>query len=285
MNGMPEAGPSVPRLRSPAYYWATHQAHRLQVMLGRWRQAGGPSRGGVRIVGYHRVTREQDELAVPPEVFRAQMEVLGEIARPLSLDDVPAVLAGPVDELHVCVTLDDGYHDNLTNAVPVLRELGIPATIFVPTAVIDGSARLYWYDEQPRVLSWSELRELSRDGAVSIGAHTRSHPNLTALSDAEAWEEIAGCKEDLEQQLGSPVTSFAYPAGFVGEREAQLVVKAGYSVGLTTQGGHNDGATPLACLNRNFIDRRDDVSMFIAKIGGLLDSPWSIQQLRAKAPR
>jgi peptidoglycan/xylan/chitin deacetylase (PgdA/CDA1 family) len=187
---------------------------------------------------------------------------------------------------HLCVTFDDAYHDNLEHAVPVLRELGIPATIFAPTAIVDGRAPMYWYSErdQPPALSWDELQELHRDPLFSIGAHTRTHPALPSLSDDAAWEEIAGSKHDVEEHLGRPVSSFAYPAGLYGERELRMVRDAGYRAALTVEPGLNGSGQPRELLYRMFIDRRDTLRMFEAKIAGLLDRPWGYDDLRKLFP-
>jgi len=67
--------------------------------------------------------------------------------------------------------------------------------------------------EQVRCMTVAELHELVGDGLVEIGAHTRTHPMLSALKPAEQREEIAGSRSDLEAWLDRPVTSFAYPFG------------------------------------------------------------------------
>ena len=270
-------------LRSGPYCRATHEAHRLQAFIGRQRRDLPPPAtvNAVRILGYHRIA-DDDELAVPRKAFRAQMERLLALgALPISLDEARRILEEGIDRFYVCVTFDDGYYDNMTEAVQVLHELGIPATIFVPTGAIDGAERLYWYREQPRLLSWSELRELSADSLLSIGSHTRRHPDLTRLTDEAAWEEIAGSKAELEYRLGMPVTSFAYPGGRMSEREARMVVEAGYRVAVTTRLGPNQAGVRPEALRRNFIDRRDDESLLEARLAGLLDAPWGFQRLRS----
>jgi peptidoglycan/xylan/chitin deacetylase (PgdA/CDA1 family) len=269
-------------LRSRPYHRATHEAHRLQAFIGRRRRdVRVPAAGAVvRILGYHRIADGADELAVPPKAFRAQMERLLALgAQPISLDEARRRLEEGIDRFYVCVTFDDGYYDNLSEAVPVLRELRIPATIFVPTGAIDGTARLYWYPAQPRLLSWNDLRELSTDSLLSIGSHTRRHPDLTRLTDEAAWEEISGSKAELEYRLGMPVTSFAYPSGCMNEREARMVIEAGYRVAVTTRPGPNKAGVRPEALCRNFIDRRDDESVLEAKLAGLLDAPWGIERL------
>jgi peptidoglycan/xylan/chitin deacetylase (PgdA/CDA1 family) len=273
--------------RGGAYYWATQQAHRLQVALARRAGTTEAWQGGVRILGYHRVAEARDQLAVPPKIFRAQMEMMLAMgAEVLSLDDAHRVLQEGAAGRYVCVTFDDGYHDILEHAVPVLRELGIPATIFIPTAMVDGTVRLYWYVEQPWLLSWSELLELDSNDLISIGAHSRTHPALPRLSGESAWAEIAGCKRDLEDRLGHHVTSFAYPAGMYGEREASMVRDAGYRVAVTTEPGLNVPDGRPETLHRNLIDHRDNMSVFTAKLAGFLDDPWgrdTVRSLRARA--
>jgi peptidoglycan/xylan/chitin deacetylase (PgdA/CDA1 family) len=273
----------VPKAPAGYHYWAAQRAHRLQVALARRARGLEKWQGGIRILGYHRVAQARDELAVAPGAFRDQMQtMLAMGAEPVSLADARRVLREGGAGRYVCVTFDDGYHDNLANAVPVLRELGIPATIFVPTAVIDGGARLYWYTKQPRLLSWSELGELCRDRLITIGAHTRTHPALPKVSDELAWSEIAGSKAELEDRLGREVSTFAYPAGMFGEREAEMVRRAGFEVGVTTQPGLNRFGVRPETLHRSLVDRQDDIGVFVGKLTGLLDAPWTIRRTKAR---
>jgi peptidoglycan/xylan/chitin deacetylase (PgdA/CDA1 family) len=261
--------------------------HRLQAQTGRRAEKGrdGASQG-LRILGYHRVSAARDELAVTPAAFRAQMETLIEARlEPVALDDALGRLDERPTGRYVCVTFDDGYRDVLDHAVPVLRELQIPATIFVPSGPISGTARLYWYKQQPPLLSWSEVRELARDELFEVGAHTRTHPALPQIPNEAAWQEIAGSKLDIEEKIGDQVTSFAYPAGLCGEREMRMVREAGYDIGLTTQPGVNKPGQPPQALYRTFIGRRDNPSVFEARITGLLDDPWGLQYVSGRLGR
>jgi peptidoglycan/xylan/chitin deacetylase (PgdA/CDA1 family) len=279
----------VPDQKGEIYYFSKHLAHRLQAARA-WRASKADQQwaNGVRILAYHRVCDAgRDELAVAPAVFRRQMEaVMDARVMPVPLDEALAALDGDSPGRRLCVTFDDAYHDNLEHAVPVLRELGIPATIFAPTAIVDGRAPMYWYRDrdQPPALSWDELEELDRDPLFCIGAHTRTHPALPSLSDDAAWDEIAGSKRDVEERVGRPVTSFAYPAGLYGERELRMVREAGYRTALTTEPGLNRSGQPRELLYRMFIDRRDTLRMFEAKIAGLLDRPWGYDDLRRLFP-
>jgi peptidoglycan/xylan/chitin deacetylase (PgdA/CDA1 family) len=272
---------AVPKQRASFYYASAHRLHRIQAARARRRGYRGadPWTSGVRVLCYHRVSTDHDELSVSPTAFRAQMELtLRAGAKPATLDAALDMLDEATPGRHVCVTFDDGYYDNLDSAIPVLRELGIPATIFVPSAVIDGTAPVYWCEKPPPLLSWSELRDISHDGLVAIGAHSRTHRALPTLPDGEAWDEIAGSRGDVEERLGRPVTTFAYPAGLYGEREVRMVREAGYRVGLTCEPGPNCTGQPPHAMRRLIIEPRDDLKMFEAKLSGLLDKPWGVRR-------
>lgn len=286
----PEVPPAewrVPTSRGAWFYWAGNHLHHLQVSVARRRcRTEDRLPNGIRILCYHRVADERDELAVTPRNFREQMErILALGMTPISLREVSRLLETGADGRFVCVTFDDGYRDCLQHAVPVLRELSIPATVFIPTAAIDGTCQLYWYDEQPPLLNWDELMELAASDHVSVGAHSRFHPSLPAVPDAVAWDEIAGCKRELEDRLGQEVTGFAYPAGLFTERDARMVRDAGYLVGVTCDPGLNVTGTRPELLHRSIVDRRDDILMVEGKLTGLLDSPWGVQPLKASLRR
>ena len=94
------------------------------------------------ILIYHRVLAEPDALlpGVPDAAtFRWHMRFLRRHLNPLPLDEaVQRLRAGSLPSRAVCVTFDDGYADNATVALPVLREEGVPATFFIATAYLNG---------------------------------------------------------------------------------------------------------------------------------------------------
>jgi peptidoglycan/xylan/chitin deacetylase (PgdA/CDA1 family) len=256
------------------------RAHERARML-RARLGPAPDWRGVRILGYHRIARDGHDLSVRPEAFRAQMEhVLEAGLEPARLDRVlDDLAAGPVAGRRVCVTFDDAYRDNLVEAAPVLSELGIPATIFVPTAIVDGTVAYTWYADPPPAMSWEEIAALVADGLIDFQSHTRTHPRLPHVDDGRARDEIAGSKRELEDRLGREVTSFCYPAGLWGERDARLVREAGYRAGVTTDPGVNPGGAPMDRLRRTLVYWRDGPTEFAAKLAGRLDRPPALRGL------
>lgn len=90
-------------------------------------------------------------------------------------------------------------------------------------------------------LSWDELCELARDPLVTIGAHTVSHPVLSALSPEQACAEMRDSRERIEARTGAPVAHFCYPFGSrneVGNREFELARKLGFKTATTTRWGN-----------------------------------------------
>lgn len=230
---------------------------------------------GVRVLGYHRVDDVRgDALTVSPDRFAAQMEaILASGAKPIRLVDALDLLTGTVEEQYVAVTFDDGYRDIADRVEPLLRQLGVPATVFVPTSVASGDAGFFWYDAPPPALDWAAIERLANGGVIDFQSHTRTHPWLPRLSEERAREEIAGSKEELERRLGLPVTTLAYPAGLYGEREERLVRECGYRAGVTTDPGVNPGGGVPGRIHRTLVYGGDGEQEFADKLTGVFDRP------------
>jgi peptidoglycan/xylan/chitin deacetylase (PgdA/CDA1 family) len=104
----------------------------------------------VVILIYHRVTTLPSDpqlLAVTPDNFRAQLRYLKQSYPVVRFEDDWSVLTEPA----VAITFDDGYADNALEALPILEEVGAPATFFVSTGNI-GTRREFWWDELERII-------------------------------------------------------------------------------------------------------------------------------------
>ena len=243
-------------------------------------------RPGVRILMYHRVCphSDHDQLAVSPMRFRRQIELLARRHRVISLRAAADQLSEPAGTAAVALTFDDGYHDNLVHALPVLREFRLPATIFVTTAFCSQERRHFRYRESTgRVhLDWSEVRELSREPGITIGSHTCTHPFLSRLDYADAAREIADSRWIIESELGAPVDLFCYPSGDMGCREETLAREAGYRAAVTVAPGLNrPGQSPYA-LRRTEVTDRDGDTEFAMKLQGAFDPLHALLHWRRK---
>jgi peptidoglycan/xylan/chitin deacetylase (PgdA/CDA1 family) len=225
---------------------------------------------GVRVLAYHRVSDADDALAVSPALFAQQMAVLRESGLAIQrLRDARCVR--DVSNRVVCVTFYDGYRDNLTDALPILHEHGIAATIFLPTGIIDGTDAYRWYDDPPPALDWAEVRDMQAEGLVDFQAHTISHPLLPDVDAARARREIVDGRRILEERLGRAVSCLCYPAGRYGSREVQLAREAGYLHAVTTRPGVNGRDTPELELRRSLVDWQHDAARFHALLHGAFD--------------
>lgn len=234
---------------------------------------------GLRILFYHRVSDDRDELAVSPRDFRRQMDYLAtESYRVVDVVEAAELLDKGIScRRTVGLSFDDGFVDVAEQALPLLAERGFRATVFVAPAVVDGWATFGWYRSQPPVLGWDEIVDLDREGTLRFEAHSLTHPNLLSLRDAEVWEEINGSKLTLEEHFEREVLAFSYPSGLFGVRERGLVAAAGFHVAVSCEPGCNSRGTDRLALRRRQIDRRDGLLDFRAKLGGGHDTPLPLR--------
>jgi peptidoglycan/xylan/chitin deacetylase (PgdA/CDA1 family) len=158
----------------------------------------------------------------------------------------------------VLLTFDDGYRDNLENALPILRRYEYPAVLFVPIGFLDDSRPLP-HEESLRMLGirnhtvdWDELAELEA-GGVRIESHGIGHRPLSELDPAEATREIALSKLRLEERLGREVEAFAYVKGSLADyhpEHASLVQQAGYRIAFSSVSGANGSGSDRFRLRR-----------------------------------
>ena len=255
---------------SAAFYLAKAGGTRARSAAWLVRTRGRLDVSGLRIFFYHRISDDRDELAVTPKAFVEQMNYLA--AQAYRVVDVLTAIdlldAGEPLARTVGLSFDDGYLDVAEHALPILSERGFRATVFVAPAVTDGEASFSWYKQQPELLTWEDIAELDRDGTLRFEAHSLTHPELPALSAAEARREITGSKVVLESRLGRVVRAFSYPSGLFGKRDQRLAAAAGFSVAVSCEPGVNDRWTDRFALRRRQVDARDSLLDFRAKLGG-----------------
>jgi len=167
------------------------------------------------VVLYHRISDDlRDSLTTGIEQFDRQLALIRKHCRVLSIDDVicgrfPARSIKPL----VCVTFDDGYEDNYSAAVPLLRRHQIPAAFFVSTGFID-SKRSFPHDEGKRSsplpnMTWDNLREMKQHGFV-IGSHTVNHIDCALESRETVQVELHASLAKLRSELGLHSDQYLY---------------------------------------------------------------------------
>jgi peptidoglycan/xylan/chitin deacetylase (PgdA/CDA1 family) len=205
--------------------------------------------------------------------FDRHLEFLERHQRLISMDVlVQAVTSHDWSEVPskaVVVTLDDGHAGNRDH-LRLFAQHDVQPTIFLCTQIV-GTHRHFWWTHvagsdrhlkrlpdaerfwqvleqdhgfvrtreyganRRQALSRSEIEEL--DGHVAFGSHGRFHALLPMCSRDEATEEICTSRSEVAAITGRPCSHFAYPNGDYGEREIELVKKAGYISARTTEVG------------------------------------------------
>jgi peptidoglycan/xylan/chitin deacetylase (PgdA/CDA1 family) len=203
----------------------------------------------ITVLLYHRVTDEvRDNLTVGIEQFDRQMAMLRKHCQILSIEEIVAtekvsMSGAPL----VCVTFDDGYLDNYTNAAQILLRHQIPAAFFVSTGIIN-TDRTFPHDVRRGnstipVMDWDHLRKM-RDHGFGIGSHSVSHIDCAAEPDNVVTAELSQSLSDLRRNLDLKEVLFAYPYGGrknMTPQKLELVKQAGYAGCLSAYGGANVG--------------------------------------------
>lgn len=205
----------------------------------------------VLVLCYHAVSPTWPaDLSVTPEALEAQLTMLVRGGwRGATFHDA---VRRPMWHRTLVVTFDDAFSSVLDHAYPVLSKLGLPATVFAPTAFISGErGRLEWtgidmWAESAsgfelESMSWPDLRFLAGQG-WEIGSHTRTHPHLPQLDDSALHRELETSRQECSAELGTACHTLAYPYGDVDLRVAGATAAAGYAAaaGLSSSLRSND---------------------------------------------
>lgn len=217
--------------------------------LARW-PGGMPARlaaeppCAVPILMYHRVAAQGpnrlERYRVTPELFSGQLSALHTAGyRTIGLHDwINAVnrreaLSGKP----IILTFDDGYRDFLNAAMPILRSHDFSATVFLVSDRIGGVAD--WdaeYGESAPLLSWEEVRSLQEAG-IEFGCHSSLHRPLIGMHLRELAEDTVRARAILEEGLGTPVNTFAYPYGAVNEFVYRVIADLGFRAAVSCEEG------------------------------------------------
>ena len=198
------------------------------------------------ILTYHSVDESGSVISVGERTFRRHVRWLASgRVRVLPLD---RLVEAPADVDAVAITFDDGLASFERVAAPLLREHGLPATLYVVTDAV-GTTNV-WRGRADagipvfELLGWDALGRLATEG-ISIGAHTRTHPDLAQLDRGAVEDEIVGSKTRLARELGVDATTFAYPYGALSDAARDVVARE-FRYGVTTRlavlGPHDDPA-------------------------------------------
>jgi peptidoglycan/xylan/chitin deacetylase (PgdA/CDA1 family) len=146
------------------------------------------------------------------------------------------------------VAFDDALVGVHRHAVPLLTDLGVPATVFVVSSRL-GTSSPPWYPNADRTMTREELLESAAAG-LEIESHTRTHPDLRELEAPALTDELVGSRAELEDLLGREVTLLAYPGGFCDRMARNSAEHAGYDAAFSFDPGRIEGGLDRYALPR-----------------------------------
>ncbi len=197
----------------------------------------------IPILVYHQIAAAPPKgtpfrsLSVAAKDFDRQMRFLRLLGyQGLSMTALMPYLHGERTGKVVGITFDDGYVNNLTEALPILQKYGFSSTCYVVSQLL-GKSNVWDRDVGIPASSLMDADQLRQwvAGGQEVGAHTRNHVHLTQLDRAQSRQELALCKSELEACIGAPVEHFCYPYGEYTNDHVAMALEAGYSTATTTQ--------------------------------------------------
>ena len=198
---------------------------------------------GMLILEYHKVNnRTKDDYTVSTTAFAEQMDVLkADGYTTISVLDFLRAKKGKqkLPEKPVVVSFDDGYSDNYTEALPILEERGMKATVFMVTNDVG----------LPGYLSWDQLHEMEKRG-VELGSHTANHLPLTNMTVEEARDEVQKSKLMMEWKGLKTIFVLSYPNGQYDKYLPDILKEEEYLAAVTGDAGLNTFQTNPYLLHR-----------------------------------
>ena len=193
----------------------------------------------VLVLTYHGIDGGPPPLFIGKRLFAEHLDrvVAAEVPALTVTELAEAVRAGALSERAVAITFDDGFATVVRDAVPLLRERGLRATVFCVAAHLGG---LNDFPADPpeipkRTLAdEGELREAVAEGVLEVGSHGMRHLPLAGLDGERLRDELAASRRLLEERVGAPVRSFAYPYAVVPGEAALAVVRETYDAAVAS---------------------------------------------------
>lgn len=192
-----------------------------------------------RVLMYHSIERhfgdKFDKWRVLPKDFEKQIAWIAKNGYKFYTLSELCELSENMPKKAVCITFDDGYADNFTNAYEILKKYGAKATIFL----IPNQKENHWEKANTThlsaMLSSEQIAKMS--DIVEFGSHTINHANLLQILLEQARVEIENSKKEVEKITGKICESFAYPYGKYDEKILQITEECGFKNAVIVKRG------------------------------------------------
>jgi len=178
-----------------------------------------------------------------------------------------------IDNRYFHLSFDDGFRNNFTNALPIMKKYKVPAIFFVPSSLIEASEEdiknyclnTTRYNAVIEMLKWDDLREMISQG-YEIGSHTKTHARFSAISSDKLLmeDEIIGSKKELETNLDYECKYISWPYGTLNDaddKSLDMAKTAGYKACFGAFRGSIDPmVTDIFCIPRHHFEAQWPIS-------------------------
>ncbi|WP_235941417.1 polysaccharide deacetylase family protein [Paenibacillus puerhi] len=215
----------------------------------------------IPVLNYHSIGKKPGStLVLDPELLASQMAYLAkEGYTPVTMADFMLILErkSVKPDKPVLLTFDDGYTDNYELAMPILKQYGFPATLFMSPGAVG----------EPGYVTWEQAGEMKEAG-WDIQPHGMTHPRLSKLSAARQREEITEASRLIEEKLGVKSVAFCYPYGDFNKETLAILKEQGFRYAFTIEQGLATSRQAPLQLKRIYVNGQDSLKQWASKLDG-----------------
>ncbi len=221
----------------------------------------------VPIILYHRIdvsltdgVNYKSPYYVKPEVFDEEMKLLHDWGYTTITTEllIKAINEGAdLPPRPIVITFDDGHLNNYSTAFPIMQKYGFTGVLYIVGNYIGAE----------NYMNAGQIKEMAAAG-WEVGSHSMSHADLNSLDPERQRYEVVESRKLLEETLGVPVLTIAYPFGVSNSGVIDYAIFAGYIGGMGLGFTYDQGTTNLYNMQRRDIKGTYDVKQFAAFL------PW-----------
>ena len=201
------------------------------------------------LIGYHSIAEDNSpefslykKVTISSKVFEEHLKYLKKKGHTFVLfSKIREALDSGVKK-PTAIFFDDGFRNNLTVAMPIMKRYAAPMTVFVTTGYLNGTHNPPQNEtdtpNRDHILSWEDAGTIKKEGG-EIGSHGLSHQKLTDISVADLRKELTDSREEIARRLGEPPRSLSYPRGRYNLSVVRETKKTGYLQAVSTVEGVN----------------------------------------------
>lgn len=236
------------------------------------------NKGSVVFLMYHRITGDTSlELDLRYADFIKQVDYLASSGRVISIDQAISLLAEKKQfkDNYYVITFDDAFEDFYTLALPLIKQYKLPVTLYTPSEFMLAPkvipiSKNFEKSHLLKPVTIDMLKEIHACDLVTLAAHTHSHSEVTALSEAQLLNEVAVSDEFFKKNLNFIPKHFAYPRGIWNESVEEFFKKRYETISLVGGGAVKPDAFNKHRIPRVPILRSDGMFWFKHRISGKL---------------